>query len=75
MVDILEIIEVFLVAQQAYAEQTVTYDVERLKHRFLSSLDVIDMLYLQRECLRVVDSLHRITLIRQFDARKQRRMG
>ena len=75
MVYILEIIEVFFVAQQADAEQTVTYNVERLNHRFLDILDVIDMLYLQRECFRIVDSLHRVTLVRQFYACKQRRVG
>ena len=75
VVDILEIIKVFFVAQQANAEQPVAYDVERLNHRFLGSLNVIDMLYLQRECLSVVDCLHGVTLIRQFDARKQRWVG
>ena len=75
MMNILEIIEMLFVAQQTDAEQTVAYDVERLDHRLLGSLDVIDMFYLQREGLRVVDGLHRVALLRQFDAREQGGVG
>ena len=61
--------------QQTDTEQPVTHNIERLDESGLLGLNVIHMLHCQRKYLTIINRLHRVTLIRHFDARKQRRVG
>ena len=54
------------ILKQTNMEQPILVDIERHNHALLLGLDVINVFYVQRKGLSIVDSLQGVTLFIQF---------
>ena len=63
-----EKVEMLGIFEQSDAEKPVVINIERLNHPLFFRFDISDMLYFQTESLAVIDGLHGVALLVQFDA-------